>query len=271
MDMESSECKTYTLTELEQKDAISWITLNNPQKKNALSATMISELIELLKEIADDENQRVVVIQGADGVFCSGADLDWMRQGVDQNLQQNMEDAQLFYRLYSTLFYFPKPVMVWVEKFAFGGATGIIACADYVLSDKNSVFGFPEVKLGLVPGTIAPFIVKKISFNHAKSYMLSGETFSAKKAKKIGFVNEIVKAENKEERIKVLAEQFKKNSPEAITSTKHLLNRIVDNGELNEDMANLCCHTISSARISNEGQEGVNAFFEKRKPYWIKD
>lgn len=269
--MESLECKIKHTVELEQKNGISWLTLNNPEKKNALSKIMMEELVEKLKTISEDEQQRVVVLRGAGGVFCSGADLDWMHSGISQNMQQNMEDASLFYKMYSTLYYFSKPVIVWVEKFAFGGATGLIACADYTIAEKDSVFGFPEVKLGLVPGTIAPFIVKKTGFNHSKALMLSGETFSAKKAKKIGLINEICKVSESENRINTLARQYIKNGPEAITSTKHLLNRIVDNGELNDELANICCHSIASARISKEGQEGVNAFFEKRKPNWIQD
>nr|WP_319399094.1 enoyl-CoA hydratase-related protein [uncultured Carboxylicivirga sp.] len=269
--MEYLECKTYQTIEVAHNNEISWITLNNPTKKNALSKLMIIELINELKHIIDNDEQRVVVIKGANEMFCSGADLDWMRIGIKQNIQENIEDANLFFRLYSTLYYYPKPVIVWAEKFAFGGATGLLACADYSLADKNCLFGFPEVKLGLVPGTIAPFIVKKLGFNQSKALMLSGETFTAKKAKKIGLINEVVKTEKSHERIFALAQQFKRNSPEAITSTKHLLNRIVDNGELNGELIDLCCRTIASARISNDGQEGVNAFFEKRKPNWIKE
>ncbi len=271
LDMEYSECKIDQNIKIDQDNGISWITLNNPTKKNALSISMINELIENLKAIAEDESKRVVVLQGANGVFCSGADLVWMRAGIQQNMNENMEDARLFYKLYSTLYYFPKPIIAWVQKFAFGGATGLIACADYTLAEKDSLFGFPEVKLGLVPGTIAPFIVKKIGFNHSKALMLSGETFKAKKAKKTGLINEIINPSESEDRIRKIAEQFIKNSPEAIASTKHLLNRIVDNGEFTDDLANLCCQTIASARISDEGQEGVTAFFEKRKPNWIKE
>ncbi len=268
--MESLECKTIQSIKLDQEAGVSWLTINNPRKKNALSKNMIIELTEKLHLIAEDKSQRVVVLRGAEGMFCSGADLEWMRSGASNDIQQNLEDAMLFTRMYSTLYDFPKPIIAWVEQFAFGGATGLIACADYSIADKNSVFGFPEVKLGLIPGTIAPFIVKRIGIAQSRALMLSGETFSAKKAKRIGLINELCKSSEAEKRILKLTHQFIKNGPEAMASTKHLLNRIVDNGELNDELINQCCHLIASARNSLEGQEGVNAFFEKRQPNWIK-
>ncbi len=268
--MAFSECKIDTSLILDQKDGVSWIRLNNPKQKNALSKNMITELIGTLKKISKDATQRVVVLKGEGGIFCSGADLDWMRSGIDNSMQSNMDDASLFYRLYSALYNFPKPIIVWVEKFAFGGATGLVACADYALADEDVIFAYPEVKLGIIPATIAPFVIKKTGPAQTKALMLTGEVFTATKALESGLLNEVCKSTDTEQRVIALAELFKKNGPEAIATTKHLLNRIVDDGELNDELANLCCHTIASARISKEGQEGVNAFFEKRKPNWIQ-
>ncbi len=269
--MASSECKTTTLVEWKKEGNVATLTLNNPAKKNALSKDMIKELLHQLRSIAEDDSQRAVVIKGADGIFCSGADLEWMKAGINQSMSENMNDASLFYKMYNTLYHFPKPVIVFIEQFAFGGATGFAACADYTIATKETQFGFPEVRLGLVPGTIAPFIVKRIGFTQSKELMLSGITFSSKKAKKIGLVNEVCEASEAQERIDSYLKNVLKNGPEAISTTKHLLNRIVDNENSQDEISQICCHSIASARLSEEGQEGVKAFFNKTKPNWNKD
>lgn len=268
--MASSECKSEQTLILEHKDGMSWIKLNNPKQKNALSKRMIEQLLQALKSISEDDNQRVVIIKGEGGLFCSGADLEWMRSGIKNSIDTNMEDAALFYRLYSTLYHFPKPIIAWVEKFAFGGATGLVACADYAIAESDAIFAYPEVKLGLIPATIAPFVIKKTGISQTKALMLTGEVFSAEKAQASGLINEVCNTNESELRVLTLIELFKKNGPEAMAATKHLLNKVIDDGELNDELANLCCHAIASARISDEGQEGVNAFFEKRKANWIQ-
>ncbi len=242
-----------------------WITLNRPESKNALNKQMIVQMTSALERHIHNKSCRVVIIHGAEGMFSSGADLDWMREAKKQSEEENLRDAQLFYKLFETLNNYPKPIICSVEKFAFGGATGIAACSDIVIADKNSLWGFPEVKLGLVPATIAPFIVTKIGVNHAKNLLLSGETFSAKKAKKIGLVNHLVSSAKLNDNIISISNSLINNSPEAIKETKQLLNNIIGKDGINPDQI---CSYIAKARLSKEGQEGVNAFFEKRPASW---
>ncbi|MCU4175470.1 enoyl-CoA hydratase-related protein [Carboxylicivirga sp. N1Y90] len=268
--MVSSECKTEQLIKLDSNYGITNVSLNNPAKRNALSKEMIIELVKALKAISSDASQKVVVLKGEGNLFCSGADLDWMRSGTNQDVKENISDAKLFFDLYTYMSNFPKPIIIWVEKFAFGGATGLLACADYVVANKDAVFGYPEVKLGLVPATIAPFILRKTGLSLTQAYMMSGETFSAKEAKRMGLIHEYCKTSDSEDRISVLSQTFAKNSGEAMMASKHLLNKIVDRMEIDGTMEQLCCQSIASARVSNEGQEGVNAFFEKRNPNWNK-
>ncbi len=268
--MVSFECKDKHLVELNQSKGVSRILLNDPHKKNALSKGMIYCLVQVLEQIALDDKQKVVIIRGAGGVFCSGADLNWMKKGLDQTEEENKQDAKLFYELFTVLFNFPKPLIIWIEKYAMGGALGFLACADYVIADNNAQMAFSEVKLGLIPATIAPFVIKKIGFSHTKALLISGITFSSKHARKIGLVNEVLSNKEIPQRINELVEQIKKNSSEAMAATKHLLNTLSDSNLLLSEANTLCCEKIATSRASNDGQEGVTAFFEKRTPNWYK-
>lgn len=269
--MASSECNTSQHIKCESHLGIATVSLNNPGKKNALSKQMLIELLEALKSISKEKTLKVVLIKGEGNVFCSGADLEWMKTGAKQNKEENRKDAKLFFDLFAFMSNYPKPIIAWVEKFAFGGATGLLASADYVIANKDALFAYPEVKLGLIPATIAPFIIRKTGLSHTQAKMLSGETFTAKEAKKVGLINEFVKADKAQERVKQLSETFMKNSGEAMAATKSLLNQIASESIIDQAMEERCCQSIASARVSKEGQEGVCAFFEKRMPNWNID
>jgi len=266
--MESFECKNQNLVLLNQSNGTSRLLLNDPHKNNALSKEMIDCLINTLNKIAADDRQKLVIIRGAGGSFCSGADLNWMKKAISQSDEKNKNDAALFFELYTLLFHFPKPIIMWVEKCAMGGALGLLACADYVIADTHVKMAFSEVKLGLVPATISPFVLQKIGLSHAKAFMLSGAIFSAKQARRMGLIHEVLPAMAIPDRIKELTDQFKQNSAEAMMATKRLLNKLIAT-PLNE-VKDMCCDHIATSRRSEEGQEGVSAFLEKRKPNWNK-
>jgi methylglutaconyl-CoA hydratase len=267
--MASLECNQKQLVEMNQSNGICRILLNDPVRKNALSKEMLKCLIYALEEIKNDERQKVVVIRGAEGVFCSGADLQWMKEGLEQTREENLTDAALFYQLFELMNTFPKPIITWVEKYAMGGALGLLACADYVVADKTAKMAFSEVKLGLVPATIAPFVINKIGASHARALMLSALTFTARKARQIGLVHETCSQTELPARIDELCETFKNNGSQAMASAKHLIHEL---GEANliRMHKNLCLEKIAESRSGEEGQEGVNAFFEKRRPDWNK-
>ncbi len=266
--MASLECSIKPLVELNQSNGISRLLLNDPTKKNALSKGMLSCLIKALNKIKDDDRQKVVVIRGAKGVFSSGADLEWMQEGLNQTQEQNLADANLFFEAFELLNNFPKPVIIWVEKYAMGGALGLLATADYVVADKDASMAFSEVRLGLVPATIAPFVITKIGSSQARALMLSATPFSAKKARQIGLVHETMSSKDIPTRIDELCEAFKGNGPQAMASTKQLINQI-SSASLSKHKE-VCVHKIAEARSSAEGMEGVKAFFEKRLPEWNK-
>lgn len=265
--MASSECNDNLLVQLNQSHGISRILLNDTTRKNALSKCMLKKLISVLDKIATDPKQKVVVMRGAGGVFCSGADLQWMKDGLHQSEEENKADAGLFYELFTKLNSFPKPLIIWVEKYAMGGALGLLACADYVIAEKDVQLAFSEVKLGLVPATIAPFVIQKIGHSQARALMLSAEVFTAKKAKRIGLIHEVVPSKEIQTRVDKLCQQFKNNSAQAMESTKQLISQLSNNLDSHEQKT-LCINKIAEARNSEEGQEGVTAFFEKRQPKW---
>jgi len=268
--MASFECKDKQFVELNQSNGVSRILLNDPHKKNALSKGMIQCLLHMLEQIAHDDKQKLVILRGAGGAFCSGADLNWMKKGLTQTKEENEQDAGLFYDLFTRLFNYPKPIIAWVEKFAMGGALGLLACADYVIADNQTKMAFSEVKLGLVPATIAPFVIKKIGFAHSKALLLSGVTFSSKHARKIGLVNEVLPSKAIPQRVQELVNQLKRNGTEAMTITKQLLNSLADRHHTLQEAKLMCCEKIATSRASEEGQEGVSAFFDKRTPSWYK-
>jgi len=249
------------------QDNIGFLGLNRPEKRNALNKQMIIEILSVLNEHKADRRFSVLVIYGEGGTFCSGADLEWMKEGALQSKTQNIEDAKLFNLLYREVYNFPTPVVCEVEKSAFGGAIGLLACADFVICEQDSTFGFPEVKLGLIPATIAPYVMNKMGNSNARKRMLMPVPFSSREAKEEGLVQFIALKNHLRDKTLQIAQNIALGAPEALIQTKTLIHNLQQNME--DETAFLhCARTIASARTSTEGQEGVKAFLEKRKPAW---
>jgi methylglutaconyl-CoA hydratase len=248
---------------------VAYIELSRPQKKNALNKELIEQLIDYLEKTAESNQFRVLVISGKERFFSAGADLAWMQEAKEQTHDQNMADADLFNKLYQTLYNYPKPVIASVEGGAYGGAIGLMACADIVITTPEARFAFSETRLGLIPATVAPWIIKKTGTAFARSTLISGMKFSAEEAKLNGLVQYIFAQEQILPRTREVANHIAKNSPEATKETKKLLNRIDHQiVKIDEELTHYCSTKIADARISDEGQEGVNAFFAQRKPSW---
>ncbi|PWD98216.1 enoyl-CoA hydratase/isomerase family protein [Marinilabilia rubra] len=248
---------------------VAYIELSRPQKKNALNKELIEQLIDFLEKTADSSQFRVLVISGKERFFSAGADLAWMQNAKEQSHEQNMADANLFNKLYDTLNNYLKPVIASVEGGAFGGAIGLMACADIVITTPEANFAFSETRLGLVPATVAPWVVKKTGSAFARSVLVSGLKFSAEDAKANGLVQYIFSQEQILPRTREIANHIARNNPLATKETKNLLNRIDHEiVKIDEELMQYCSTKIADARISEEGQEGVNAFFAQRKPSW---
>ncbi len=250
------------------ENQIAFLGLNRPEKRNAINKTMIQEITTLLSEIKDKNDYRCLVIYGEDDIFCSGADLEWMMKGVKQSKVENIEDAKLFTGLFNTIHKFPKPVICEVSMIAFGGAIGLLASADIVLCDEEAMLGFPEVKLGLIPATIAPFVLKKMGSSNTRKRLLFPDSFTAQEAQQEGLIHYIKPKEQLRQCVLKIANSIKQAAPEALHHTKNLIHKLEDS--LEDDTKHLfCAHLIADARTADEGQEGVRAFFAKEKPSWI--
>jgi methylglutaconyl-CoA hydratase len=252
------------------KNQIAYLGLNRPDKRNALNKEMIEEIIHVLNHEKSNRSFKALVLYGEDNHFCSGADLEWMKQGAMQSKTENINDAKLFNILFNTLYTFPKPVICEVQKSAFGGAVGIMACADIVICEATSQFGFPEVKLGIIPATIAPYIITKMGSSNARKRLLVPHPFTAKDALQEGLVHYIADGIPVREKTEEIIQSVLQGAPDALIQTKALILRLEENME--EETAYLyCARVIANARTSAEGQEGVSAFLEKRKPIWTNE
>ena len=249
------------------EDNIAFLGLNRPEKKNAINKKMIEEIIYTLNNNKANRSFRVLVIYGEGNVFCSGADLEWMKQGIEQSKTENINDAKLFTVLFETIQTFPTPVICEIQGSAFGGAVGLAACVDIAICETNSFFGFPEVKLGIIPATIAPYIVAKMGISNARKRMLIADAFTANEAKEENLVHFVVEKNDIRAKTLAVAKSVALGAPDALIQTKALINRLDESSD-DESTLLFCARMIASARISAEGQEGVSAFLEKRKPAW---
>lgn len=266
--MESIECNAYKEITITHKNQISHIELNNPSRKNMLTRQMIEELLHFINKMETDATCRAIIINGKGNHFCAGTDLKWLLKGRTQSKQQNIADAKLFFDLYEALYFFPKPVISIVTNDVSGGGIGILACSDIVIAHNDIRMSFPEVSLGLVPATIAPFVAKKTGSAFARRMMLTAETFTAQQAFSAGLITDLVAPNEMEGRLAQITAMILKNGPRATQYTKQMINHFEDNHEIDDLMAVYCTKLIAAARASEEGQEGVTAFLEKRKTYW---
>jgi methylglutaconyl-CoA hydratase len=253
---------TYEITQ-----HVAEITLNQPERHNAFDDAMITRLNKLLRKAQTDENVRVVVLQGAGKHFCAGADLAWMQRMANYDYAQNMQDAGELAGLMSTLYHFPKPTIAKISGAAYGGAVGLVACCDIAIATKLSKFCLSEVRLGLAPATIMPYVIDALGHRQARRYALSGEVLSARRARRLGLIHEAVNEDELDSTVASLIEHLCKAGPVAQAATKTLLHECA-RSDIDAHMTHKTIATIASLRVGSEGQEGLAAFFEKRLPSW---
>jgi len=245
---------------------IARLILNRPDVRNAFDDELIGRLSDAARDIAATRSARVVVLQGAGNVFCAGADLNWMSRMVAYSREQNVIDASRLALMYQVLDTLPMPVIARVQGAALGGGAGLAAIADIVVAADDAVFGFTEVKLGILPAVISPYVLRKIGTSAARELFLTGVRFSAGRAREIGLVHHVVPADGLDDRVYTLARELLTSGPNAMAVAKNLVRHVA--GELPDDVIGLTSETIARQRVSEEGQEGMRAFLEKRKPSW---
>ena len=251
---------------IEKQGRIAWIWLNRPDVHNAFNAAMVRELRGALAGLRDDASVRAIVLSGRGRSFCSGADLNWMREIIRFSYEQNLEESTALADFLYELYAFPKPTIARVNGTAVGGGTGFLAACDIVVADAGAQFGLSEVKIGLVPACIAPYIVRRTGEGRARRYFLTGERFDAVRAAEIGLVNDVAPVGELDAKVDEIAALLLASGPEALAQCKELLRRVpgMDFAAAGPYTAEM----IARLRISLEGQEGMAAFLEKRKPKW---
>ena len=249
-------------------ESMAWINLDRPEVRNALNAELIHELTEVFDWLNSRDDIRVIILKGNGKAFCAGADLEYMKAMAGFSYDQNLADAQNLSMLFQTIYFCNKAVIVDVHGACIGGANGIIAAADIVIAEKETKFAFSEVRLGITPATISPFVVQKIGNTAAKELMLTGRRFTADEAKAFRLVNVVVSEAEMIDSERQYIEHFLHASPDAIAECKNLLRMVSGTDDRFSPIFMQTSVAIANQRISKAGQEGMAAFFEKRKPEW---
>ena len=249
-------------------ESMAWINLDRPEVRNALNAELIHELTEVFDWLNSRDDIRVIILKGNGKAFCAGADLEYMKAMAGFSYDQNLADAQNLSKLFQTIYFCNKAVIVDVHGACIGGANGIIAAADIVIAEKETKFAFSEVRLGITPATISPFVVQKIGNTAAKELMLTGRRFTADEAKAFRLVNVVVSEAEMIDAERQYIEHFLHASPDAIAECKNLLRMVSGTDDRFNPIYMQTSVAIANQRISKAGQEGMAAFFEKRKPNW---
>ncbi len=261
--------RAYETLLVSREGQVGRLWLDRPDVHNAFNAVMIRELRDAVKALGADPSVRVVVLSGKGTSFCAGADLNWMRGVIhfsyDQNLGESLELADFLYELYSL----PKPTIARVQGAAIGGGAGFLSACDIVLASSQATFGLSEVKIGLVPACIAPYVLRRTGESWARQYFLTGERFDAPRALEIGLINSVTTPDGLDAGVEGLIGQLLSSGPEALAKAKELVARVP--GMALEEAKRFTAEMIARLRVSPEGQEGMTAFLEKRKPRWRKD
>jgi len=251
---------------IERDGPVERVTLNRPDVRNAFDDEMIRELTWWADSVAKDPAVRVVVLSGAGPVYSAGADLRWMARMATYSREQNVQDATDVARLFLTIDRLPLPVVSRVHGAALGGGVGLCAVSDIAVAADDTVFGLTEVKLGLIPAVISPFVLAKMGCSAARELFLTGARFSAARAKEIGLVHAVVPSHELDNTVATYVGEILGGGPEAIAAAKALIPDVAARSIA--DAQPLTAQAIAARRVSSEGQEGLRAFLEKRKPSW---
>jgi methylglutaconyl-CoA hydratase len=253
--------------QLEQQGSIATVWLNRPEVRNAFDEHLIASLTGVLRQIEADPGVRVLVIAGRGKSFCAGGDLAWMRRMAAYSDSENLQDAAALAEMYRALAQFPKPTIARVHGAALGGGTGLVAACDIALATPDASFGTTEVRLGLIPATISPYVITAIGARAAHRYFLTGERFDSDCALRLGLVHEICAAETVDARLAELTGALLAGGPGAQAASKRLIADVAGQ-PLNTQLIADTSARIAATRAGSEAREGIHAFFDKRKPRW---
>ena len=251
---------------VKQNNAVATVTLNRPQVHNAFDEMLIQEITDCFARLSEKADVRAIVLRGAGESFCAGADLHWMRRMADYSQEENRADAAKLQRMFAAIADCPKPTIARVQGAAIGGGAGLVAVCDIAIAAPEAKFALSEVRLGLVPAIIAPYVLQKIGMGASRALFVTGERFNATEALRIGLVQQLVPADELDAAVQKKVELITQAGPQAIAVAKRLLSEIAD--KTPEQAAETTINCIATLRVTPEGQEGIRAFLDKRKPHW---
>ncbi len=258
----------FETVEVKTEDQVAWVALNRPEVRNAFNEVMIAELIQVLDRVEKDDSVRVLVLTGKGKAFCAGADLNWMKKMKNFTVEENYKDALELARLMYKLYRLPKPTIARVNGASIGGSNGLVAACDLVIASHRAEFSLSEVKIGLVPACIGPYLLKKTGEAACRELFLSGERISAGRARELGLVNEVVTHVNLTARVREKISNLLTSGPHALAVSKDLLGKISEMPLA--EAKDYTARVIAELRVGDEAQEGMAAFLEKRRPEWLK-
>jgi methylglutaconyl-CoA hydratase len=258
----------YTTIEFEKNADLATVWLNRPDIHNAFNEVMIREVIDCVEAVNTMDDVRVLIIRGRGKSFCAGADLNWMRAVANYSFEQNFKESRNLSKCFYTVYTCKKPTIAIVHGAAIGGANGLLASCDFAYAEDNTTFSLSEVKIGVVPACISPYVIKRVGEYPAKELMLTGRRIKGKEAEQFKLVNKSLPAEELDAYVMSVIDLLRTSGPKAMTQCKSLIYNIC-NIESLEQARESTARMIAEIRASEEGQEGMAAFLEKRKPNWI--
>lgn len=269
MTTQIKESDSVDLVTLSIEAGVATVTLNNPDKHNAFDDKIIAQLTHAFDRIASEENVHVMVLASTGKSFSAGADLGWMKRMASYSYEENLADANALATMLHKLNFLPQPTIAKVQGAAFGGAVGLASCCDIVIASEKASFCLSEVKLGLIPATISPYVVNAIGLKASRRFFQTAERFFAAKAEQIGLVDEVVSPDALDEATNAMIKQLLTNGPIATREAKQLAFDVAYQ-PINNELMQETSKRIAAIRVSEEGQEGLTAFFEKRPASWLK-
>jgi methylglutaconyl-CoA hydratase len=254
--------------QLHFEHGVETVTINRPEVRNAFNDEVITELTAVFLELAKRDEVRCVVLAGAGAAFCAGADLNWMKRIAGYTRDENVADATALARMLDLVFRLPKPTIARVQGDVYAGGTGLVAACDMAVSVDTANYCLSEVKLGLIPATISPYVIRAMGTRAAHRYFLTAERFSAAEAHRIGLVHEVVKADELDAKVGEIAKALVQAGPQAVKACKQLLHDVAGH-EITAGLVQRTVESIADIRASDEGREGIQSFLGKRKPNWL--
>ncbi|MCS0631225.1 enoyl-CoA hydratase/isomerase family protein [Telluria mixta] len=258
----------YDTVEISVEDKVATITLNRPDVRNAFNETTIADLAMAFDEVGREEQIRAIVLAAKGPAFCAGADLNWMKKMAGYSREENEADALRLADMLCTIYFSPKPVVAKVQGDCYAGGMGLVAVCDIVVASEGMNFCLSEVKLGLIPATISPYVIKAMGEQASRRYFLTAERFDAREAKRLGLAHEVVPAEALDATVDGIVKALVNNSPNAVREAKKLV-RDIARLPIDDMLLADTARRIAHIRASAEGREGVASFLQKRKPAWL--